>query len=124
MSLRGSALAGSLVVVLSVLAASADNPPAERRIVATIETPVLRAATIAYADFSVRVKSESHATPQVAELLRDESSYFVEIWKIPDAYEVDFIPRAPREIQEFRGGGVQYLIDDKTYEIRAAERMK
>jgi hypothetical protein len=107
-----------------VLAARADNPSVGRRIVVTIETPVLRAATVAYADFSERVKSEAHATPQVGELLRDEASYFVEVWKIPDAYEVNFIPRAPRGIQEFRGGGVQYLIDDKTYAIRAAERMK
>jgi hypothetical protein len=79
---------------------------------------------VAYLDFKDKIASERHVLPNVGAFLREEGNYFVRISKIAKAYEVAFIPRPTPEIPEFRGGGMEYIIDESSYEIRASARMK
>lgn len=106
------------------LLGSANVGADDRHLLATIDAPALRAASVAYADFRARIPSEDHVVPGVGAFLREEKNYFAEVWKSPTGYEVNFIPRGSPDLEEFRGGGYQYMLDEESYEIRASGRMK
>jgi hypothetical protein len=116
------AVASTLAVAL-LCAAVAGSWASDRIHVATMNSNALKAASVAYRDFREKAPSESHVVPGVGAHLRDEANYIVEVWKVKTGYEINFVPKDSPELEEYRGGGYQYMINER-FEIEASGRMK
>lgn len=76
----------------------------------------LKASMVAYLDFSKKINSYLNEPSQLALHLSDVSNYEINVSKDEKRYLVVFIPK-PLQTGHLKGGGAEYVIDKKSFQI-------
>lgn len=108
MSVKNKLLAMFLLFTFSV----STNATAESKLLGG----EFKAAIVAYESFKIYMDKENRGTSDLESHFKNIENYSIKIVEKLDSYLIVFIPKPIKGLKVF-GGGAEYLINNKSYQI-------